>query len=282
MPDAPVALAVLALGVVCSGIAYLLYFRLVADVGAASALTVTFLVPVFGVLWGHLFLAEPLGWNTLAGALVVIVGTALVTGFRVSALFAGYAEAPGEASTRAARSKPADGGSPVDRVNRTPFGATSSRALHATRQQNRRMHPPFQDPCRWLRCCRPRAGVAGRRADACRHPAATITCPPTLVETPVVSSVVAGWEVDVRAGRRTLADAAVQVSRGSDRGGVPPDATARSGRAETAWWTLAPGDGSVYWVACSYGNTSALLLQRIPDTARRCVATHDVLRRGGT
>ena len=71
---------------VCSGIAYLLYFRLVADVGAASALTVTFLVPVFGELWGHLFLAEPLGWNTLAGALVVIVGTALVTGFRVAAL----------------------------------------------------------------------------------------------------------------------------------------------------------------------------------------------------
>jgi drug/metabolite transporter (DMT)-like permease len=87
MPGLAIALAVLALGVVCSGIAYLLYFRLVADIGAASALTVTFLVPVFGVLWGHLFLNEPLGWNTLAGALVVIVGTALVTGFSVAALW---------------------------------------------------------------------------------------------------------------------------------------------------------------------------------------------------
>jgi drug/metabolite transporter (DMT)-like permease len=86
LPSLPIALAVLALGIVCSGIAYLLYFRLVADIGAASALTVTFLVPVFGVLWGHLFLGEPLGWNTLAGALVVIVGTALVTGFSPSAL----------------------------------------------------------------------------------------------------------------------------------------------------------------------------------------------------
>jgi drug/metabolite transporter (DMT)-like permease len=38
------------------------------------------------VLWGHLFLGEPLGWNTLLGALVVIVGTALVTGFDASAL----------------------------------------------------------------------------------------------------------------------------------------------------------------------------------------------------
>jgi len=85
-PGLTIALAVLALGVVCSGVAYLLYFRLVADIGAASALTVTFLVPVFGVLWGHLFLGEPLGWNTLVGALVVIVGTALVTGFSVRTL----------------------------------------------------------------------------------------------------------------------------------------------------------------------------------------------------
>jgi drug/metabolite transporter (DMT)-like permease len=86
LPSLAIALAVIALGVVCSGIAYLLYFRLVADIGAAPALTVTFLVPVFGVLWGHLFLAEPIGWNTLVGALVVIVGTALVTGFSFQAL----------------------------------------------------------------------------------------------------------------------------------------------------------------------------------------------------
>ena len=81
-----VGMAVIALGIVCSGVAYLLYFRLIADIGAASALTVTFLVPVFGVLWGHLILGEPLGWNTLAGAGIVIVGTSLVTGFSVAAL----------------------------------------------------------------------------------------------------------------------------------------------------------------------------------------------------
>lgn len=107
-----------------------------------------------------------------------------------------------------------------------------------------------------------------------------ITCPPTLVETPVVSSLLSGWEVEMRAGRRTLSDAAVHVSRGSDRGAVPPDAATQSGREESDWWTLSAGEGRVYWVACSYGNTSALLLQRIPDAARHCVATHDVLKSG--
>lgn len=92
-PDTSVIVAVLALGVLCSGVAYLLYFRLIADLGPASALTVTFLIPAFGVLWGHLFLGEAIGWHTLVGAAIVIAGTALITGFQVGALFAGKAPA---------------------------------------------------------------------------------------------------------------------------------------------------------------------------------------------
>ena len=72
---------VAALGLLCTGVAYLLYFRLVAAFGAAPALTVGFLIPLFGVLWGCLFLGETVGWHTLAGATVVVLGTALVTGF---------------------------------------------------------------------------------------------------------------------------------------------------------------------------------------------------------
>ena len=80
-PEAPILLSVLMLGVLCTGFAYLLYFRLVADVGASAALSVTFLIPVFGIFWGYLFLGEPVGWHTVLGTLLVLLGTALVTGF---------------------------------------------------------------------------------------------------------------------------------------------------------------------------------------------------------
>jgi drug/metabolite transporter (DMT)-like permease len=76
-----VAASVVALGVLCSGIAYLLYFRLIEEIGPTSALTVTFLNPVFGILWGALFLGEVVGWYTVVGSAIVLTGTALVTGF---------------------------------------------------------------------------------------------------------------------------------------------------------------------------------------------------------
>ncbi|MES2127630.1 MAG: DMT family transporter, partial [Pseudomonadota bacterium] len=74
----------LALGVMCSGVAYMIYFKLIEDVGPTSALTVTFLNPLFGILWGTLFLGEIIGWYTVAGGGTVILGTMLVTGFRPS------------------------------------------------------------------------------------------------------------------------------------------------------------------------------------------------------
>lgn len=84
MPAISSWLAILGVGVLCSGVAYLLYFRLVMDIGPTSALTVTFLTPVFGVLWGHLFLDETLGWHTLVGGLVVLAGTGLAAVYGLS------------------------------------------------------------------------------------------------------------------------------------------------------------------------------------------------------
>jgi drug/metabolite transporter (DMT)-like permease len=78
--------ALIAIGVVCSGIGYLLYFRLIKDVGASSALTVTFLIPIFGALWGILFLGEHLTLNAIIGMGIIIVGTAMVTEFNIKKL----------------------------------------------------------------------------------------------------------------------------------------------------------------------------------------------------
>ena len=68
---------VVALAVASTAIAYLLYFRLIADLGPSRALTVTFLIPLFGVLWGFVFLGEAITANMLAGGALIIAGTAL-------------------------------------------------------------------------------------------------------------------------------------------------------------------------------------------------------------
>lgn len=69
----------LMLSLVCSAIAYLLYFRLVES-GASKALTVTFLVPGFGMVWGALFLNEQVTPAMLAGCVLILLGTASVVG----------------------------------------------------------------------------------------------------------------------------------------------------------------------------------------------------------
>lgn len=79
-PDALAWGSALALGVLCTGAAYLMYFRLIADVGPMRALSVTFLIPAFGTLWGVLFLGETLSASFLAGGALIVFGTVLTTG----------------------------------------------------------------------------------------------------------------------------------------------------------------------------------------------------------
>ncbi len=78
-PSALVIANLLALALLASGVAFLLYFRLIADVGATRALTVTYLIPLFGILWGWLFLGEALPAAALAGGAMILAGTVLVT-----------------------------------------------------------------------------------------------------------------------------------------------------------------------------------------------------------
>lgn len=62
----------------CSAVAYLLYFRLIVDVGATQALTVTFLMPAFGMIWGATILGETITVAMIVGTALILLGTGLV------------------------------------------------------------------------------------------------------------------------------------------------------------------------------------------------------------
>ena len=79
-PSMQAWLSMVVVGVLCTGIAYVLYFRIIERAGPAKAVTVTFLVPVFAVLYGVLFLGEHVtAWMLICGV-VIVCGTALSTG----------------------------------------------------------------------------------------------------------------------------------------------------------------------------------------------------------
>jgi drug/metabolite transporter (DMT)-like permease len=73
-----IAFNVLMLAVFCSSIAYVLYYRLIADIGPTRALTMAFLMPVFGMVWGALFLGEPITLPMIAGCALIIGGATAV------------------------------------------------------------------------------------------------------------------------------------------------------------------------------------------------------------
>lgn len=76
--DRNMALAA-AFGVLCSGVPFLIYAWLLGRLGATRALTVTFLIPVFGYLWGFLLLGEHLAIANWAGGVLILLGTYCVT-----------------------------------------------------------------------------------------------------------------------------------------------------------------------------------------------------------
>lgn len=80
MPGLRAWAAIAAIAVLCTGIAYILYFRLIAHAGPSRALAVTFITPVFAVLYGVLFLGERVTLWMLGCAVVIVCGTLLSTG----------------------------------------------------------------------------------------------------------------------------------------------------------------------------------------------------------
>lgn len=79
-PSAIPWISVVFLGVLCTAVAYLLYFRLLLSATATQVASVTFLVPVFAILWGALFLREGLTLQMATASVVILTGTALANG----------------------------------------------------------------------------------------------------------------------------------------------------------------------------------------------------------
>jgi drug/metabolite transporter (DMT)-like permease len=73
-------LAAAGLALVSTTVAFIFYYRLIADVGPVKAITVTLLVPVFGMFWGVVFLGEPLTAGRLAGCAIILAGCSLILG----------------------------------------------------------------------------------------------------------------------------------------------------------------------------------------------------------
>jgi drug/metabolite transporter (DMT)-like permease len=73
-------LSVVVLAVFCTALAYILYFRLLRELGPSKTITVTFLIPVFGMAWGALFLDETVSLQMLVASGVILLGTSLTIG----------------------------------------------------------------------------------------------------------------------------------------------------------------------------------------------------------
>ena len=66
--------------IVSTTLAFVYYYRLIADIGPVKASTVTLLVPVFGMIWGIAFLGEPATPGRITGAAIILLGCALILG----------------------------------------------------------------------------------------------------------------------------------------------------------------------------------------------------------
>ena len=80
MPSTNAWLNAVALAILGTAIAYILYFKLIANVGPAKAISVAYMVPLFGIIWGVLFLQEHLSLQTIIGGVMILAGVALTTG----------------------------------------------------------------------------------------------------------------------------------------------------------------------------------------------------------
>lgn len=87
MPSLSAWRDVICLGVACTGVAYILYFRILSREGVSKALSVTYLVPLFAFIWGWWFIDEKVTGVILLGAVTILFGVALTTGVMSASWF---------------------------------------------------------------------------------------------------------------------------------------------------------------------------------------------------
>ena len=80
-PSTGALVSVAVLGLVTSGFMYWVSMRLMREIPASAATSAAFMIPLFGIAWGGLFLGEPVTWGMLPGCVLVLAATALITGF---------------------------------------------------------------------------------------------------------------------------------------------------------------------------------------------------------
>jgi drug/metabolite transporter (DMT)-like permease len=133
-PTRAATLALLALALLSTTVAYVLYFHLIATVGPTRTTTVTYLLPIFGMAWGAVFLDERVTAGMLAGLALILGSVVLVNGVRL-----GRAAAPSSASRSPGagarpRGAPLAGGRAIGANGRRPRGAALDAHLgNATR-----------------------------------------------------------------------------------------------------------------------------------------------------
>lgn len=79
-PTAIIIVSVLGLALLSTAFAYILYFRLIQNIGSTKALTVTYLIPLFAMLWGTVFLKEAVTTSMILGCSLILLGTAIANG----------------------------------------------------------------------------------------------------------------------------------------------------------------------------------------------------------
>ncbi|MCY7295000.1 DMT family transporter [Alteromonas sp. a30] len=81
MPSIEAISSTAALGIGCSGYAFYLYYKLIAEQGIARTMTNMYLIPLFAILWGGIFLGETLALRTAIGGAIILIGVAFTTGY---------------------------------------------------------------------------------------------------------------------------------------------------------------------------------------------------------